>query len=427
MKLKKSTHLAWNILIHSKLRSWLTIIGIVIGIASVVSIVSISLGAQQQVQNQLGNIGANVLTVTPGFSKAFGSSGFVGGGGGFRVITRNGGPGEGSSSSSTTQKNLTINDINTIKGVSNVEYVMGEISNRETVSYLTKSATLDITGVDTSTWSEVTTETLSSGRFLSSGDSNAVVIGQNVATSTFSNIPLNSKITVDGKTFTVVGILSNGNGIYVPIDQARNMFDVGGTDYQSISVKISNVKEANATVTAITQRLMLERGEIQASQQDFSILNPSELQSTIEQTTGMLALFLGAIAAISLIVGAIGIANTMFTSVLEKTREIGIMKAIGAKNKDILMIFLINAGMIGFVGGIGGVVLGAIGSGFIGSLASGAATGGGGFGRLFGSTALTPALLIGALLFSIIIGMIAGAIPAYRASKLKPVDALRYE
>ncbi len=426
MRFTKSVHLAWNILIHSKLRSWLTIIGIVIGIASVVSIVSISIGAQQQVQSRLGNIGANVLTVTPGFSRASGGTGFVrfssGGGGGQRLEFSS-----GSSSSTTTQKNLTQNDITVIKGVPNVEYVMGQISNRETVNYLTKSSTLDITGVDTLTWKDITTETLSSGRFLSSGDSNSVVIGDRVATSTFSNIPLNSKITIDGKTFTVVGILSNSNGVYIPLQQARDMFDVGGKDFQSISVKIKDVSLSNDTVNAITQKLSLERGILQASKQDFFVSNPAELQSTIEQTTGMLALFLGAIAAISLIVGAIGIANTMFTSVLEKTREIGIMKAIGAKNKDILKIFLINAGMIGFVGGLGGILLGVIGSGIIGSLASGAATGSGGFGRVFGTTAITPALLIGALLFSIIIGMVAGVIPAYRASKLKPVDALRYE
>lgn len=415
MKIKKSTQLAWNILIHSKLRSWLTILGIVIGIAAVVSIVSISIGAQQQLQSRLGNLGADVLTVSPGFSRAGGNFGFVGRGGG-EFFSR--------SSSSSTQKNLTINDINVIKGVSNVKYVMGQISNRETFSYLTKSTTTDVTGVDTLTWKDITTDTLSSGRFLSSGDADSVVIGGNLATQTFSNIPLNSKVTIDGKTFTVVGILSSGNGVYIPIKEARDMFDVGGKDYQSISVKIKDVSLANETVTAITQKLMVERGILQASKQDFSVTNPAEIQSTIEQTTGMMALFLSAIAAISLIVGAIGIANTMFTSVLEKTKEIGIMKAIGAKNKDILTIFLVNAGMIGLVGGVGGIILGTIGSGLIGSLASGAS---GGAGRFFGTTAITPALLIGALLFSIVIGMTAGAIPAYRASKLKPVDALRYE
>jgi putative ABC transport system permease protein len=137
-----------------------------------------------------------------------------------------------------------------------------------------------------------------------------------------------------------------------------------------------------------------------------------------------MTLFLTAIAAISLLVGAVGIANTMFTSVLEKTKEIGIMKAIGARNKDILLIFLFNAGLIGFVGGLGGIILGYFGSGLVSSMGS---SGGGMTSRMFGATSVTPELLIGALLFSVIIGMIAGAIPAWNASRMKPVDALRYE
>lgn len=122
--------------------------------------------------------------------------------------------------------------------------------------------------------------------------------------------------------------------------------------------------------------------------------------------------------------GAIGIANTMFTSVLEKTKEIGIMKAIGTKNRDILLIFLMNAGLIGLVGGMGGIILGMFGSGFISSMAG---TGGGGpMGFLRGAT-VTPELIIYSLSAAILIGMVAGVIPAYRASRLKPVDALRYE
>jgi len=136
-----------------------------------------------------------------------------------------------------------------------------------------------------------------------------------------------------------------------------------------------------------------------------------------------MAVFLGAIAAISLLVGGIGIANTMFTSVLEKTKEIGIMKSIGAKNKDILAIFLINSGLIGLVGGVGGIIIGIFGSVYVGSfLASG-----NGMMRGLSNTAITLPLLVGALGFSLIIGVIAGIIPAYRASRLSPVDALRYE
>lgn len=141
-------------------------------------------------------------------------------------------------------------------------------------------------------------------------------------------------------------------------------------------------------------------------------------------------MFLSAIATISLIVGAIGIMNTMFTSVLEKTREIGILKALGAKNRDILVIFLLNAAIIGIIGGIFGIILGIIASSYISVLAGGTTTGGmggGGFGRIFSSSYVSLTLIIEVFLVSIFVGLISGAIPAYRASRLKPVDALRYE
>lgn len=249
--------------------------------------------------------------------------------------------------------------------------------------------------------------------------------GGDIVERTFEDgIPLNSKITIEDKSFKVVGITTSGSSVYMPINVARTILDdVGDEEFDSISVKIENVEIVDETVELIEKKLRLSRGILTEKEQDFSVSNPSEMQETIQETQQQMSLFLGAIAAISLLVGAIGIANTMFTSVLEKTKEIGIMKAIGAKNKDVLMIFLLNSGLIGLVGGIGGVILGIFGSGLIGSMASSS----NGMTRMFGTTALTPELLLGSLLFSIIIGMIAGAIPAYRASKLSPVDALRYE
>ncbi|MCX6750876.1 MAG: ABC transporter permease [Candidatus Pacearchaeota archaeon] len=424
MRLQKSFQLAWNILIHSKLRSWLTIIGIIIGIAAVVSIVSISIGAQQQLESRLGNLGANILTVTPGFSRARGLMGFEGGGGDFQ-----GGPGRDDSSSTSETKNLTARDINIIKSILNVDYVMGTVSSEGSMTYSGKTANVRVSGVDELVWKEITTETIESGRLFTSGDDYSIVIGSNLATSTFDNIPINSKVTIEGKYFKVVGILNGGNSVYMPIQTARDVFDdIGLQEFDSISVKIEDVSISNETVTIITSKLMMSRGILKETEKDFTVSNPSAMQETFKQTMSTMSIFLGAIAAISLIVGAIGIANTMFTSVLEKTKEIGIMKAIGARNKDILIIFLLNAGMIGLVGGLGGIILGVIGSGIIGSMVSTASgTAGGGISRMLGNTAVTPELLIGALLFAVIIGMIAGAIPAYRASKLKPVDALRYE
>lgn len=416
MRLKTSFELAWNILIHSKLRSWLTIIGIVIGIAAVVSIVSISQGAQQTLQSRLGQLGADTLTVTPGMSRARGTEGgFVFGGGG------------GATATSKTAKNLTSKDVLVLKNINNVLYAMGSVSGRETMAYSGKSATVSITGVDPTIWKDITAEKIASGRLLVQGDSSSVVVGNNIVTSVFKDgIPLNSQITVGGKSFKVVGILQDGSGIYMPINDAKIVLDSVGVDsFNSISVKIKDVSLANDTVNLITKKLMLSRGILNSKDQDFSVMNPAAIQQTMQQTMQAMTLFLTAIAAISLLVGAVGITNTMFTSVVEKTREIGIMKAIGTKNKDILLIFLFNSGLIGLVGGIGGIILGIFGSGLVSMLGSGSS--GNGLGRMFSNTAITPGLLIFALLFSLILGMVAGAIPAYRASKLKPVDALRYE
>jgi len=420
MRLKKSFQLAINLLFHSKLRSWLTILGIVIGIAAVVTIVSISQGAQKQLEERLGQLGADIITVSPGVQRAFGG-GFGGGP-----------PREANSNSiSSETKNLTNKDIIVIKSISNVKYVMGQVSGQADVTFSSKTAkNVRINGVDTSVWKDITTEKLNSGRFLTQGDMYSVVIGSRIATTMFEKeIPLNSKITIEGKSFNVVGILQEGSTIYMPIDTARTILEnVGEEEFNSISVKIEDVSLANQTVTEITKKLMLSRGILNEKKRDFTVTNPATMQQTIQETIRTMTLFLGAIAAISLIVGAVGITNTMFTSVLERTRDIGIMKSIGAKNIDILLIFLFNSGLIGLVGGLGGVILGFVSSTAISSLGGIQIAGGGrGLMSLGASTFVSFQLIIGALLFSVLIGMIAGAIPAYRASKLNPVDALRYE
>ena len=423
MRASKSFKLSLNILLHSKLRSWLTIIGIIIGIAAVVSIISISEGAQQQLESRLGTFGADIITITPGFSRAMGPGSF-GRGGNFEF---------GRESSSADTKNLTSKDILMLKNIPNIEYIMGQISGREDLTYMTKTATLSITGVETGVWKEITTEQLASGRFLTNGDTYSVVLGGNIVSSTFEDgIPLNSKVTIGGKSFKVIGILEEGRSVYMPIDIARNILeDASGDYFDSISVKLEDISLSNETITSITGRLMLSHGIIDTSKKDFTVSSPTSMQETIQETMNTMTLFLGAIAAISLIVGAVGIANTMFTSVLEKTKEIGIMKAIGAQDKDIMSIFLLNSALIGLIGGIGGVLLGSLASTAISSLGGiQTAVGGGGRGFLggFGSSAyVSLEFIIGALLFSVLIGMLAGAIPAYRASKLKPVDALRYE
>ena len=342
MRLKKSFQLALNILLHSRLRSWLTIIGIVIGIAAVVSIVSISQGAQENLEEQLGGLGADILTITPGFSQAQGP------GGGFIRGPRGG----GDTSSTEDQKNLTAKDVLVLKNIDNVDYVMGEVSDKGDLTYSSKTASLSVKGIDVSVWKDITTEQIAEGRFLGIGDTYSVVLGGNIVRSTFKDgIPLNSKVIIEGKSFKVVGILESGSTVYMPIEVTRTTFeDIGDDEFDSISVKIKDVALTDETIDLIVKKLMFSRGALTDKDRDFSVSDPSARKEMMEETMGTMTLFLTAIAAISLLVGAVGIANTMFTSVLEKTKEIGIMKAIGAQNKDILLIFLFNAGLIGFVG-----------------------------------------------------------------------------
>ncbi len=428
MKFKKSFTLALNILLHSKLRSWLTIIGIVIGVASIVAIVSIGTGAQLNVQERLSGLGADLITVSPGFSRAaggfrvgFGGGGGSGGVGGFRNFD--------SGIATTTPKNLTIKDITAIKSIEGIEVVNGIVSGRAEVFYLAQSASVSVQGVEPVAWSRITTAELELGRLLTAGDTNSIVVGNRIAKTTFKQpLALNRAVTIEGKLFKVVGILKESGGgggddnrIIMPLEQARNTLeDAGHEKFDSITVKVRDVNAVDTIVSEIENKLRVSR-HVTDRNKDFSVTSSKATQERIQEVTQTFTIFLGAIAAVSLLVGAIGIANTLFTSVLEKTKEIGIMKAIGAKNSDILTIFLLNSGLVGLAGGVLGIGLGALISKVLPNVLSGIGPGGS------VRTVVPLWLLVSALFLSVIIGMIAGAIPAYRASRLRPVDALRYE
>ena len=419
MKFQKSFRLALNILLHSKLRSWLTIIGIVIGVAAIVAIVSIGEGAQLNVQERLSGLGTDLITVSPGFERA--SGGFRGGFGG------GGDRGGGNQGAVTTVKNLTNIDIQVIKSIDGISFVNGIVSGRADVAYLAETASISIQGVDTLAWRNIVTTELDSGRYLDPGDTNVVVIGFRVAHSTFKQpLVLNRDITIGGRLFKIVGIFKTVGGgedsrIYMPISEARDVIENAGREkFDSIIIKVSDSSLVDDISSRIDSNLMISR-HLTNKTKDFSVTSSQATLERIQGVTQTFTIFLGAIAAVSLLVGAVGIANTMFTSVLEKTKEIGIMKAIGAKNFDIMMIFLLNSALVGLVGGILGIALGSTISNFLPKLLTSLGPGGS------VKTVIPTRLLVEAIVISVSIGMIAGAIPAYRASKLKPVDALRYE
>ena len=297
-------------------------------------------------------------------------------------------------------------------------------------SYLGERLTSSITGVDPVAWQQVTTSSIAEGRFLGPSDSYQIVIGNSLAKDTFKeDVAINRVMTIEGKSFKVVGILKASGGfggsdrtIIMPIKVAREVLeDVGNNEFDSVSIKASSRDSVIEVMESIISKLLVFR-HVGARDKDFRLSSSQQTQESITQITGTITLFLGAIAAVSLLVGAVGIANTMFTSVLEKTKEIGVMKAIGAKNKDILLIFLFNAGLIGLVGGIIGVLLGMFLSGFLPMFLSDLPFSRGGLTTLVSVESIALALTV-----SLLVGIIAGIVPAYQASKLKPVDALRYE
>ncbi|MBU1976261.1 MAG: ABC transporter permease [Nanoarchaeota archaeon] len=411
MKLIKCFKHAFNMVVHSKLRSWLTIIGIVIGVAAVIAIVSLGEGMQSQMNSQLNALGGDLLTITAGYSRG---GGMWGGGRG-----RDGG---GGAVATEDEIVLDRSDLQALRGISDILMMDTQIRDSVEVSFLGKKGTVSLTGVDQKVWSQITTLTIRDGRFLDSADQNVVVIGARLADTYFDQpLGINKMITIEGSSFRVVGVLDDSSTtIYMPLQMAYQILDDKDNDvYDSIIVKVKDENNLDESIAKIENKLMMIR-HVTAKDRDFSISSNKQMSEQRAEMMSSMSMFLLAIAAVSLIVGAVGIANTMFTSVIEKTKEIGIMKAIGAKNRDILLIFLLNAALIGLVGGLIGAFFGGLLSGALPTLMGGTP-----FAR--GGTFVSLNSVVMALSVSMLVGVVAGAIPAYQGSKLKPVDALRYE
>ena len=397
--------LAFKNLKHRGIRSWLTLLGIFIGIMAVVSLISLSSGLKMAVSSQFGISSTEIITVQAG-----GLSGY-------------GPPGSG------VVDPLTVDDAKAIEKLSTVDLAIGRLISTHTfefngVSEIASSLSIP-DGSQRKTAYDVVDLDITRGRLLNDGDSDGVILGWNFYDDeeTYGKvIDIGNKVVIDGEKFDVVGIFEKGgsiifdNAIYVNEEVVR---DLTGNDdeFDMIAVKVKDSDLMEKSKEEI-EKLMRKRRDVKAGEEDFEVSTPDAALENVNNILNGIQAFIVIVASISILVGVLGVTNTMTTSVLERKKEIGIMKAIGAKNSQVFLQFFIESGMMGLAGGIAGVVVGRL-IGFVGISALNNF-----LGAEVGFSFNFP--LIGfALLGSFAIGALAGITPAMNAARQNPVEALR--
>jgi putative ABC transport system permease protein len=392
----------------NKMRSALTMLGIIIGVGAVITMLAVGTGAKKTLGEQLASIGSNLIMIVPGSTTA----------GGVRM-------GAG------TQSTLSIGDAEAIqKESSAVLYVAPVLSGVAQVVYGNQNWSTGISGTTTNMlyvrdWPLIAGRPFTDEEVRSAAK--VCLLGQTVVDNLFGGInPIGQIIRIKNVPFTVIGILEakgqdpggrdQDDTIYVPVTTAQKK--LFGTAFPGmvriIMVKAKSAEDLAEAETQINE-LLRQRHRIGPKQEDdFTVRNLTQFMQTAEQQTRIMALLLGAIASVSLLVGGIGIMNIMLVSVTERTREIGIRMAIGAKTWDIRLQFIIEALILSLIGGVAGLIAGVSASKIISELAE-------------WSTVITPLSLLLALGFSGFVGVFFGFYPAYKASLLDPIEALRYE
>lgn len=401
---KESFLMAWASLIANKLRSLLTMLGIIIGVAAVIALVSIGNGVKQDIEDSISSLGSNLLVVLPGAPRT-----------------------PGARSSQGSMKSLKISDYEAIAKLEGVKAASPMTNGSYVVIYQNKNWTTSVAGVNAN-FQDVNNWTMTSGRFFSDKNvqnrERVAVVGQTVVKNLFADEdPVGKEIRVKNIPFRVIGVLkSKGNGTMgndqddtVLIPYTTSMERVEGIDYLRRVYVVAKDDGGIDRLQADIENLLRVRHNIKDTNlDDFNIQNMKSIMETVAQTTGTFTLFLGAVAAISLVVGGIGIMNIMLVSVTERTREIGVRKALGATYSVIVTQFLIEAVVISLMGGFIGIAFG-IGASKVIGMVSGM------------STIVSVPTIIMSFAFSMAIGLIFGIYPARKAAKLNPIDALHYE
>ena len=404
MKLLDILRYAFKSLQHRQMRSWLTILGIVIGIASVVALLTIGEGFNNEVNKQLSALGSNMISISPladPFANPF---------------------------TAASSGKLFESDAERLRRIADIEDISRVVYGRASVGYKDKEITTMVMGVDPAVFQKTSAIEIESGRFLQDNDRRVVAVGGVFAEEAFGSrnrLNVGTYLYVNGVKYPIIAVLKKTGGGFGPNSFLDNGVFVSFKDGQELfkdSLADGEVNEIDVTVREganmddVVEKINLELAaahKVRLDEKDFSVLDPKSLQASVNSVLSLITAFLGAIAGISLVVGALSIANNMFTSVFERTHEIGVLKAVGAKNGDILRIFVFEAGAVGGIGGLAGVLLGYA----IALLAN-----------LFGlPTTINPVIGLFGFSFAFVIGLVSGYAPALMAARLSAVEALRYE
>jgi putative ABC transport system permease protein len=387
MNLFTSIKMAARNIQGNKMRSFLTMLGIIIGVSSVIALLAIGQGSSKSVADSVNSLGTNLITVN---------------------ITN-------------TDTHFTMDNLKEVKQATGVKSVAPVLSGRSTLRNGSATSQVSVTGT-TSSYLSIRQLTVKQGRFVSSLDEKfrqkVVVLGSDLATTLFENeSPIDKKVLIDGESYLVVGVLNSKGGsmgsssddaAFLPFSTAQRL--IGTTYITQFYAQAESQNSVDWAMSSISRVL----SQTYNDSDDYSVVNQQDVMEAMSSVTSTMTMLLAGIAGISLLVGGIGIMNIMLVSVTERTREIGIRKAIGAKRKDIMLQFLIEAAVLSMLGGLCGVGLGVLAA-KIYALAVG------------GTIVYSLPIMAAAFLFSAVVGIVFGVFPAYKASKLNPIEALRME